>query len=224
MTTFLYCRCSTKRQDLIMQTEWMNDQLNNRGIKVDKYYSDYKSGLTSPEERNLGKMLKKLKPGDIVYVAELSRLSREAFTLVSIASHFLKNNISLISLKDNYILQDNLQSKMCLMVMGLGYNLEADMIKLRTKNQKEQYRKRLEAGLVNKPLGRPKGSKTKNHFLDPHKTRLINDYHKGIKISKLAKRYDCSHKTIRKYLIKHDNNYPINLFPNKTYEKENPDE
>lgn len=207
MKIAIYARCSTKRQELSAQVDWMIDQLKERGLTADKIYSDYKSGLVPPEERNLSKLLKKLKSGDTVYVAELSRLSREAFTLASIANHFIKNNISLVSLKDNYILQDTLQSKMCLMIMALSYEQEVYMIRLRTKVQKEQYQKKLQEGLVIKKLGRPVGSKTQNHFLDSHRTRLINDYHKLIPISQLARRYGCEQKTIRRYLKKYDMNY-----------------
>lgn len=207
MKIAIYARCSTKRQELSGQIEWMTDQLKNRGLIADKIYSDYKSGLIPPDERNLGKLLKRLKSGDMVYVAELSRLSREAFTLASIANHFIKNNIALVSLKDNYVLQDTLQSKMCLMIMALSYEQEVYMIRLRTKVQKEQYQKRLREGTLTKKLGRPKGAKTQNHFLDSHRTRLINDYHKLIPISQLARRYGCEQKTIRRYLKKYDDNY-----------------
>ena len=63
---------------------------------------------------------------------------------------------------------------------------------------------RLESGDTTlKPLGRPPVcSITKNHKLDPHKTRLLNDYDKGISISRLARRYNCSTKTIKRYIIK----------------------
>ena len=92
-----------------------------------------------------------------------------------------------------------------LFVYALSYQVELEMLHARTKEQKRRYKLRLEQGDPTlKPLGRPKGSKTKNHKLDKHRTRLINDYHKGITISRLARRYGVEPRTIKKYIEKNE--------------------
>jgi DNA invertase Pin-like site-specific DNA recombinase len=208
MKVWAYLRTSRTAQCEENQRVGVDELAKKLDLKIDKYFIDKCSGTIDPNERNLGKILRRADDSTILICSELSRISRSAMTLIECMSIFLKKGVKVYTVKESYKLSSELNSLMMLFVYALSYQVELEMIHARTKENKRRYKMRLESGDPTlKPLGRPLGSITKNHKLDPHKTRLLNDYDKGISISRLARRYNCSTKTIKRYIIK---NRPFN--------------
>lgn len=200
---YAYLRVSTVLQDEENQRLGVDTYMKNRGLKIDKYIVDKVSGTKDPKKRNLGKLLKKAKKGDVVIVSEISRLSRKLFDLVEIINHFLKNEVSLHTVKESFDLGDSIQSQVVIFAFGLAAQIERNLIASRTKEALALCK------LRGKTLGRPKGSTTKHHKLDHVKVRLIHDYLKGYKVSQLAKRYQVTRKTIIRYIEKHKDDKDI---------------
>ena len=149
-----YLRVSTGTQDIENQKIGVVDEATRRGLVIDKYITDENiSGGVEPEKRALGKLLKKLKPGDVLIAGEISRLGRTLFMVMRILEYCMNNGVSVYTHKDGYELGDNIQSKVLAFAFGLAAEIERKMISERTK---EALRRKREEGVI---LGRPVGRK-----------------------------------------------------------------
>ena len=211
---YAYLRVSTALQDEQNQRLGIEQYAKRMGDKIDKYVIDKVSGVKDPKKRNLGKLLKKLKTGDTILVSEISRLSRRLFDLIEIINTLLKKDINLHAVKENFDLGNNIQSQVIVFAFGLAASIERDLIASRTKEALAYCK------LKGKVLGRPKGSTTKNHKLNKVKIRLVHDYIRGYKISKLAERYSVTRKTIIRYVEKHINDKEFDSFKKHYIEEE----
>jgi len=96
MTKRGYCRVSTTDQNLGRQLKALADY----GVKEEHLYMEKISGA-SVERSEFERLLKELQEGDVVVVAELTRLSRSTSQLIAIGDEFSKKGIQLVSLKEN---------------------------------------------------------------------------------------------------------------------------
>lgn len=198
MTVWAYLRVSSEVQDEQNQRLGVDLKAKELGINIDKYVVDKVSGAKDPRERSLGKLLRHIKKGDTLIVSEISRLGRRLFMIMQIISIILNKQCSLYSVKENFSVGDNIQSKVLIFAFGLAAEIERNLISQRTK---EALQRRKQMG---KHLGRPFGFKVKNHKLDAHRTRIQHDLAKGISKSRLARRYKVCLKTMRKYIDMHN--------------------
>ncbi len=152
---YAYLRVSTGKQDGQNQRVGVEALATARGLKIDEYIDDEGvSGTKEPEKRELGRLLEKLKPGDVLLAGEISRLGRSLFMVFRILEHCLNNNVTVMTAKDGYTLGNDIQSKVLAFAFGISAEIEREMISRRTKEALQ--RKRAD-GVV---LGRPKGRKT----------------------------------------------------------------
>jgi DNA invertase Pin-like site-specific DNA recombinase len=99
--------------------------------------------------------MKKMKQNDILICSELSRLARNLLMIMAILNEYMNRDIQVWTIKDNYRLGSDINSKVLAFAFGLSAEIERNLISQRTKESLA--RKRAE-GVV---LGRPKGSKSK---------------------------------------------------------------
>ncbi|MDO5575653.1 MAG: recombinase family protein [Fibrobacter sp.] len=131
---YAYLRVSTGSQDGANQRKGVDDFCKARNWHIDEYIDDEgKSGTLEPEKRQLGDLLKKLKPGDILVAGEISRLGRSLFMIMRILEYCMNNGIKVYTVKDNYELGDNITSKVLAFAFGLSAEIEREMISRRTK-------------------------------------------------------------------------------------------
>lgn len=194
---YAYLRVSTTAQDEQNQRLGVDNKAAKLGLRIDKYIIDRVSGTKEPNVRNLGKLIRRLKEGDILIISELSRLGRRLFMLFRILENLLKSGVHVYSVKENFVLDNSLQSKAMIFSFGLAAEIERDMISQRTK-EALAYRKSI--GVV---LGRPKGSKTQHHKLDPYREKIARWYKKGWSKAKIARKCHCCDKTLRRYMVKY---------------------
>lgn len=153
--TYAYLRVSTDKQDGQNQRIGVEALAKARGLIIDEYIDDEGvSGMKEPEKRELGKLMKKLKSGDVIIAGELSRLGRSLFMIFRILEFCLNNGVTVMTAKDGYTLGNDIQSKVLAFAFGMSAEIEREMISRRTK---EALQKKREAGVI---LGRPKGRKT----------------------------------------------------------------
>jgi len=168
--TYGYIRVSTDDQDCQNQKIGINDLATRLGLQVERWIEDQGvSGMKEVKKRNLGKLMKMLKPGDHLLVSEISRLGRELFMIFEILKHFSEKGIKLNTVKDNYVLDGSITSKVLAFAFGMAANIERDMISKRTL---EGLAARRKAGVV---FGRPLGAKSAKKKLDD-KEALIKKY------------------------------------------------
>jgi len=152
-----YIRVSTDKQNVDNQRFEINRFCSTNNLKIEQWIEETISGTKSPEKRLLGSLLAEVKSGDLIICSELSRLGRSLFMIMSILNHLMTNDVKIWTIKDNYRLGDNIQSKVLAFAFGLSAEIERDLISQRTKEALA--RKRSEG----KILGRPHGSKS-SHF------------------------------------------------------------
>lgn len=153
-----YIRVSTDRQTVENQRYELNQFCERQIIVIDKWIEETISGSKSVQDRKLGKLLKKMKKGDILICSELSRLGRNLLMIMGILNECMNRDIHVWTIKDNYRLGSDINSKVLAFAFGLSAEIERNLISQRTKEALA--RKKAEGVILGRPIGR-KSSKTK---------------------------------------------------------------
>ena len=149
-----YIRVSTDKQTVENQRYEINQFCDRQEMVIEKWIEETISGAKNVEDRKLGKLLKQMKKGDILICSELSRLGRNLLMIMGILNECMNKDIQVWTIKDNYRLGSDINSKVLAFAFGLSAEIERNLISQRTKEALA--RKRAE-GVV---LGRPKGRKS----------------------------------------------------------------
>ena len=191
-----YIRVSTDKQDCANQKLGIEAKAAALGFSIDKYIEDSGiSGTKEPEERALGGMLRRLRPGDVIICSELSRLGRKMFMIMRILEHCMKIGARLYTVKDGYELGDNIQSKVLAFAFGLSAEIERNLIAQRTKEALSALQMR---GVK---LGRPCGQRNPTHILDGYEDLVLNMYAAGVSKREIARKIRVSPPTITRFLV-----------------------
>lgn len=194
-----YLRVSTDEQDAQNQALGVKVKAEQLGLSISEWIEDNGvSGAKEPEDRKLGIILKRMKPGDVIIASELSRLGRKTFMVMRILEYCMKNEVKVYTVKDGYELGDNIQSKVLAFAFGLASEIERDLISQRTKEALA--RKRAE-GVI---LGRPKGSKGKQTKLSIYKSQIVKLIQNNISQCEIARMFGVHRHTVSVFLK--DNN------------------
>ena len=195
MTVYGYLRVSTDKQDCDNQKVGVEDLARTRGLPIENWIvDDGVSGIKEPEKRKLGKLLKRIKAGDVIICSELSRLGRRLFMVISILEHCMKIGAKVLTVKDGYELGDNVQSKILAFAFGLVAELEREMISKRTKEALR--RRKMNGG----KLGRPFGSVNRRHVLDGKESQIRAELANGASVAEIAKKHNVGKSTIYRLL------------------------
>lgn len=192
-----YLRVSTDKQSLENQKFEINRYCKRENISVDRWVTETISGTKNFEERKLGKMIKKLNKDDILVCSEISRLGRNLFQIMMILNICMQKGIQVWTIKDNYRLGMDIQSKVLAFAFGLLAEIERDLISQRTKEALA----RLKA--EGKKLGREKGSLNRKHKLDGKQEEIKRMLSQKISQNKIAKLFGVSRLTMNKYVRQH---------------------
>ncbi len=189
-----YLRVSTSDQDLKNCRNQILNFANERRLGPVDWIEETISGTIPWQQRALGSVLHQLKPGDVLITAEISRFARSLRQIIEVVEYCKLHQITLHALKGNWTIDDTLNSKVVLVVLGLVSEIERDLISLRTK---ESLAARKAAGAR---LGRPRGpGKSK---LDPFRPEIIALLQNGSRKNFIAKRYHVSEPTLWNWLSK----------------------
>ncbi len=146
-----YIRVSSDKQTVENQRFEINNFCKREGMKIDGWIEETISGTKAYNKRALGKLLNRVVKDDLIICAELSRLGRNLFMIMEILNICMTKECRVWTIKDNYRLGDDIQSKVLAFAFGLSAEIERNLISQRTKEALN----RLKAeGVV---LGRPKG-------------------------------------------------------------------
>lgn len=189
-----YIRVSTDRQSLENQEFEINNFCKKENIKIDKWITETISGIKDFEKRKLGKILKRLKAGDIIICSEISRLGRNLLQIMTILNICMRKETQIWTIKDNFRLGTDIQSKVLAFAFSLSAEIERNLISQRTKEALA----RIKAN--GKKLGRNFGSKNKRHILDGKEQDIIKLLNKGIPKTQIAKLMNVSTFTIYSFL------------------------
>ena len=192
---YAYYRVSTDKQDFENQKQGVINFCKRKDWNIDKeIIDDGVSGTKEPEKRLLGRILKIISVGDIIVCSELSRLGRKLFMIMRILEHCMQVGAKVHTVKDNYELGDNIQSKVLAFAFGLSAEIERDLISQRTK---EALQKRKAEG---KKLGRPAGRKNTIYKLSGKTEKIKKLMRKGYCRGTIAKKLKVSYPTLKRYI------------------------
>lgn len=189
-----YIRVSTDKQSVENQRFEINQFANKNEIVIDTWIEETTSSQTDMDKRKLGKLLKKIKKGDIIIASELSRLGRNLLQVMGILHQCMNIECQVWTIKDNYRLGADIQSKVLAFAFGLSAEIERNLISQRTKEALNRLKSE------GKILGRPKGSKSKHNKLSCKKDIIATLLNQKIPKTIIARTVGVKRSTLYRYL------------------------
>ena len=191
-----YIRVSSDKQTVENQRFEINNFCTKQKLKIDGWIEETISGTKSYNKRELGKLLKSVQKGDLIICAELSRLGRNLFMIMEILNICMTKECRVWTIKDNYRLGDDIQSKVLAFAFGLSAEIERNLISQRTK---EALARKKAEGIV---LGRPKGRKSAPEKYKLHGKKCLIEELLKAKISKrqIAQICKADRNTLDRYI------------------------
>lgn len=187
-----YTRVSTELQNIENQHYEILAFAEAQKITINKWVDEVISSKKSLKERRLGKLLNNLKKGDILIASELSRLGRNLLEIMGILQHCLERDCQIWTLKENYKLGFDIQSKVLAFAFSLAAEIERQLISQRTK---ESLKRIKEEG---KHLGRPFGFNHKK--LDRQRDKIKELLSLDTPKAEIARLMNCSWITLHRYI------------------------
>lgn len=189
---YAYIRVSTDHQNVENQQHEILTYTQNHNIQINRWVSETISSRKSLTERKLGKLLKKLKKGDVLIATELSRLGRNLLEVMGILQHCLEKDCQIWTLKENYRLGADIQSKVLAFAFSLAGEIEKNLISERTKNSLKRLKDE------GKHLGRPHGFSYQKLEKKHNKIKELLD--KGVSKAEIARLIGCTWVTLHRYI------------------------
>jgi len=196
MTTIGYIRVSSNKQTLEHQRFEIENFALKEGIKIDTWIEEKISSRKALDKRKLGELLNNLQENDILITCEISRLGRSLLEVMKILETCLNKNCQVWTLKENYRLGNDIQSKVLAFAFGLAAEIERQLISERTKSSLANIK------ASGKKLGRPFNAETKKLKLAKNQKQIQKLLAQGISKSKIAKIFGVERATLRKYLLR----------------------
>ena len=191
-----YIRVSSDKQTVENQRFEIMNFCERQKLKINDWIEETISGTKNYDKRQLGTLLKKVAKNDILICSELSRLGRNLFMIMEILNICMNKECRVWTIKDNYRLGDDIQSKVLAFAFGLSAEIERNLISQRTKEALA--RKKAEG----KILGRPKGRRNnpEKYKLSGKETLIIELLKIGTSQRKIAKLCKVDRNTLARFI------------------------
>ena len=204
MKVIAYSRISTDKQDLEKQKHLIYEYAAKNRILIDDFIEVEASSIKNSKIRKIDELLEKLKKGDTLLVAELSRLGRNMLETLNIINTLSENGIKIIFIRQPELSTTGSHGKLLFAIYSYFAETEREFISIRTKQGLKAVK---DKGQL---LGRPKGSKNKKQrILDPYKDEIKQYVEMGLAIHSVWKiisskmENEISYNSF-KYFIDHD--------------------
>lgn len=198
--TYGYIRVSSDKQTVENQRFEIINFCKKEHLLIDGWIEETISGTKSYTKRQLGRLLKRIRKGDLIICAELSRLGRNLFMIMEILNHCMIKEAKVWTIKDNYRLGDDIQSKVLAFAFGLSAEIERNLISQRTK---EALARKRSEGVI---LGRPKGrlNSPGKYKLSGKENLIFALLKEGLSKRKIAKLLKVDRSTLSRFISRHD--------------------
>lgn len=198
-----YIRVSTDKQDLEKQRHLLLDYAQRNQLLVNEFIHAEASSRKDTKDRRIDELLTKLTKGDMLLVAELSRLGRSMLETLNVINELSQNGISIVFIRQPELSTIGTHTKLLLAIYSYFAEVEREYISMRTKQGLAAARAK------GKLLGRPKGSRSKSRILDPYKGQIKEYLQMDLNLASIMKIVNnqlekpISYNTL-KYFVQHD--------------------
>lgn len=189
-----YVRVSSDKQTTENQIFEIKNFAKKNNLQINYWINETISGIKDLKKRKLGKLLKSLKKGDVLITSELSRLGRNLLQVMSILSYCMEREIAVWTIKDNYRLGTDIQSKILAFAFSLSAEIERNLISQRTKEALARLKSE------GKSLGRPVGTRNKHYKLTGKEEKIFNELSRNVPKIHIAKALKVTPKTLRRFI------------------------
>lgn len=189
-----YIRVSSDKQTVKNQKFEIQEYCKVKNITIGTWVEETISATKKLSERKFGKLLKRMRKDDMLIVTELSRLGRNLMQIMSILHYCMEHDVQVITIKENYELGNNINSKVLAFAFGLSAEIERNLISLRTK---EALARKKAEGVI---LGRPKGRKSTQVKLTGKDEKIKELLEKQVSKSAIARILGVHRLTVSKYI------------------------
>jgi DNA invertase Pin-like site-specific DNA recombinase len=196
MVCFGYLRVSTEKQSVDNMREEIIKLSKEKGYDHVVFISETISGRKDWKKRMLGKEFEKMHKDDCIIMSEYSRIGRDFLNSLSFISACREKGIKLFSVIGDIPAENDANSNLMMSLTAWKSQQERELIAYRTK-----------IGIASaKARGSILGRK-KEMILDKDPAnveRIREDIKRGIKYRMIAKTYNCTTVTLRKFINKHN--------------------
>lgn len=195
-----YIRVSSDKQTVENQRFEICQFCDKKSLQIDGWIEETISGTKAYQKRALGELLARICKDDLIICSELSRLGRNLFMIMEILNICMSKECRVWTIKDNYRLGDDIQSKVLAFAFGLSAEIERNLISQRTR---EALMRRRAEGVI---LGRPKGRKNapSKYKLSGKRNVIEELLHNGTSKRKIARYLGVDRNTLDRYIHNQD--------------------
>ena len=194
MAVIGYIRVSSNKQTCEHQHYEIQQYAEHNNINVDRWIEETISSRKPLNKRKLGQLLSELQEGDILIAAEISRLGRSLLEVMHILEYCLNKSCCVWTIKENYRLGNDIQSKVMAFAFGLSAEIERNLISQRTKASLESVR------ATGKRLGRPFSAQSKKLKLSRNTKKVKELLDMGLTRYRIAKIMCVKHSTVSNFI------------------------
>lgn len=191
---YAYIRISTAEQSGSSQEFEIRQWAEKQAVIIGKWEEEAVSGTIPPAKRKLGRIIRRMKPDDLLVCTEISRLGRNMLMIMSILNDCAARGIRIHTIKDNFDLNNDINSKIIAFAFALAAEIERNLISQRTR---EALADRKAAGVR---LGRPPGSCKRREEVLRDLTEIRSRIASGESLPSIARRYGIHRNTLLNYL------------------------
>lgn len=174
-----YTRVSTEEQDLDKQEHLLLKYAQQHDMHIDDFIQVEISSRRNARERRIDELLRRLGKGDVLLVAELSRLGRNMFEVINLINQLSECGVKLVFVRQPELSTAGPHGKLLLAIYSDFAEAEREFISLRTKQGLAAARAK------GKQLGRPKGSRDKERVLDEYREPIKEYLRLGIPLRRI---------------------------------------
>lgn len=191
-----YIRVYSSKQTREHQRYEITQFAKQNNIIVNKWVTEAISSRKALNKRQLGQLLNELQSNDILIAAEISRLGRSLLEVMHILEYCLNKNCQVWTIKENYRLGNDIQSKVMAFAFGLSAEIERNLISQRTKASLESVR------ATGKRLGRPFSAQSKKLKLSSNTKKVKKLLDMGLTKYRIAKIMQVKQSTVSRFIVR----------------------
>ena len=181
MKVIAYVRVSTDKQDVEKQKHLLLEYAQSHQLLITEFIHAEVSSQKSTQERRIDELLAKLEKGDVLMVAELSRLGRNMLQTLNIINELSEEGVKIAFVRQPELSTTGQHAKLLLAIYSYFAETEREYISLRTKQGLAA------AKAKGVKLGRPQGSRNKERVLDPYRDQILNYLKMGLNLAAVMK-------------------------------------